>query len=124
MGIRKRNSCNLTYFYGYEFNPKATRKQQEDFRIKSIQDLTGYDDAQTQKALEALCGTSDEYKGIGTNVPKGWFSGSDTDIRLATDGEFFEKAKKQSFLKCFFKQFAKFFLMVSKQLICLLANPI
>ena len=68
-------------------------KEQEDFRIKSIQDLTGYDDAQTQKALEALCGTSDEYKGVGTNVPKGWFSGSDTDIRLATDGEFFEKAK-------------------------------
>jgi hypothetical protein len=68
-------------------------KEQEDFRIKSIQDLTGYDDAQTQKALEALCGTSDEYKGIGTNVPKSWFSGSDTDIRLATDGEFFEKAK-------------------------------
>ena len=26
-------------------------------------------------------------------MPKGWFSGSDTDIRLATDGEFFEKAK-------------------------------
>lgn len=23
---------NLTYYYGYEFNPKATRKQQEDFR--------------------------------------------------------------------------------------------
>lgn len=27
-----KTACSLTYFYGYEFNPKATRKQQEDFR--------------------------------------------------------------------------------------------
>ena len=29
-GIKTKG--NLTYYYGYEFNPKATRKQQEDFR--------------------------------------------------------------------------------------------
>ena len=29
-GAKKRE--NLTYYYGFEFNPKATRKQQEDFR--------------------------------------------------------------------------------------------
>ena len=43
--------------------------------------------------MEALCGTIDEYKGVGNNVPKGWFSGSDTNIRTAKSGEYFEKAK-------------------------------
>lgn len=66
---------------------------QEKFRIESIKEMAGYDDSDAMKALDALCGTSAEYRGIGTSVPTGWFSGADNQIRLATDGEFFEKAK-------------------------------
>lgn len=66
---------------------------QEKFRIESIKKMAGYDDFGAMKALDALCGTSAEYRGIGVNVPTGWFSGADNQIRLATDGEFFEKAK-------------------------------
>lgn len=67
--------------------------EQEKFRLDSIREMAGYDDMDAMKALDALCGTSAEYRGIGDNVPTGWFSGADTKIRLATDGEFFDKAK-------------------------------
>jgi SPP1 gp7 family putative phage head morphogenesis protein len=67
--------------------------EQEKFRLDSIREMAGYDDMEAMKALDALCGTSAEYRGIGDNVPTGWFSGADTKIRLATDGEFFDKAK-------------------------------
>lgn len=67
--------------------------EQEKFRLDSIRKMAGYDDMEAMKALDALCGTSAEYRGIGDNVPIGWFSGADTKIRLATDGEFFDKAK-------------------------------
>lgn len=67
--------------------------EQEKFRLDSIREMAGYDDMEAIKALDALCGTSAEYRGIGDNVPTGWFSGADTKIRLATDGEFFDKAK-------------------------------
>ena len=67
--------------------------EQEKFRLDSIRKMAGYDDMEAMKALDALCGTSAEYRGIGDNVPLGWFSGADTKIRLATDGEFFDKAK-------------------------------
>ena len=67
--------------------------EQEKFRLDSIRAMAGYDDMEAMKALDALCGTSAEYRGIGDNVPTGWFSGADTKIRLATDGEFFDKAK-------------------------------
>lgn len=67
--------------------------EQEKFRLDSIRAMAGYDDMEAMKALDALCGTSAEYRGIGVNVPTGWFSGADTKIRLATDGEFFDKAK-------------------------------
>jgi hypothetical protein len=67
--------------------------EQEKFRLDSIREMAGYDDIEAMKALDALCGTSAEYRGIGDNVPTGWFSGADTKIRLATDGEFFDKAK-------------------------------
>lgn len=67
--------------------------EQEKFRLDSIRKMAGYDDVEAMKALDALCGTSAEYRGIGDNVPTGWFSGADTKIRLATDGEFFDKAK-------------------------------
>lgn len=67
--------------------------EQEKFRLDSIREMAGYDDIEAIKALDALCGTSAEYRGIGDNVPTGWFSGADTQIRLAKDGEFFEKAK-------------------------------
>ena len=67
--------------------------EQEKFRLDSIMEMAGYDDIEAIKALDALCGTSAEYRGIGDNVPTGWFSGADTKIRLATDGEFFDKAK-------------------------------
>lgn len=66
--------------------------EQEKFRLDSIREMAGYDDMEAMKALDALCGTSAEYRGIGDNVPTGWFSGADTKIRLATDGEFFDKA--------------------------------
>ena len=67
--------------------------EQEKFRLDSIREMAGYDDMEAMKALDALCGTSAEYRGIGDNVPTGWFSGADTKIRLAKDGEFFDKAK-------------------------------
>jgi hypothetical protein len=67
--------------------------EQEKFRLDSIRAMSGYEDMEAMKALDALCGTSAEYRGIGDNVPTGWFSGADTKIRLATDGEFFDKAK-------------------------------
>lgn len=67
--------------------------EQEQFRLKSIQELSGVSEEESKEMLEALCGTSDEYKGVGNNVPQGWFSGSDTDIRNAKSGEYFEKAK-------------------------------
>lgn len=67
--------------------------EQEKFRLDSIREMAGYDDVGATKALDALCGTSAEYRGIGDSVPTGWFSGADTQIRLATDGAFFEKAK-------------------------------
>lgn len=67
--------------------------EQEKFRLDSIRAMAGYDDMEAMKALDALCGTSAEYRGIGDNVPGGWFSGADTKIRLATDGEFFNKAR-------------------------------
>lgn len=67
--------------------------EQEKFRLDSIKEMAGYDDMEAMKALDALCGTSAEYRGIGENVPTGWFSGADTQIRLAKDGEFFDKAK-------------------------------
>jgi SPP1 gp7 family putative phage head morphogenesis protein len=67
--------------------------EQEKFRLDSIRKMAGYDDMEAMKALDALCGTSAEYRGIGDNVPAGWFSGADTKIRLAKDGEFFDKAK-------------------------------
>ena len=67
--------------------------EQEKFRLDSIRKMAGYDDMEAMKALDALCGTSAEYRGIGDNVPTGWFSGADTQIRLAKDGEFFDKAK-------------------------------
>lgn len=67
--------------------------EQEKFRLDSIREMAGYDDIEAMKALDALCGTSAEYRGIGDGVPTGWFSGADTQIRLATDGVFFDKAK-------------------------------
>ena len=67
--------------------------EQEKFRLDSIRKMAGYDDVEAMKALDALCGTSAEYRGIGDNVPTGWFSGADTKIRLAKDGDFFDKAK-------------------------------
>lgn len=68
-------------------------KDQEKFRIQSIKELSGADDEKASEYLKALCGTSDEYTGIGNNVPKGWFSGSDSDIRSATSREYREKAE-------------------------------
>ena len=67
--------------------------EQEKFRLDSIMEMSGYEDMEAMKALDALCGTSAEYRGIGDNVPTGWFSGADTKIRLAKDGDFFDKAK-------------------------------
>jgi hypothetical protein len=59
----------------------------------AIQELAGYDEAKAQKALGALCGTAEEFSGVGAGTPSGWFYGAHAEIRVAESGEFFEKAK-------------------------------
>jgi len=68
-------------------------KEQTEFRRDSIEEYTGASKEDVNRYLDALCGNSDDYNGIGNNVPSGWFYGADRDIRNATSGEMYEKAK-------------------------------
>ena len=68
-------------------------KDQTDFRRESISDYTGASEEEVDRYLEALCGNSEYYRGIGNNVPRGWFYGADGEIRSASSGAMYEKAK-------------------------------
>ncbi len=74
-------------------------EEQEKFRYGAIQELSGFDDIETQKVLEAFTGTRAQYLSaansgtLDTMPNKGWFYGGDSDIRLGAAAEAMEKAK-------------------------------
>ena len=72
-------------------------KEQEQFRLNAIRELTGVDETSAKEYLNALCGDSNKYMNVtnsgGYYDAKSWFYGGDSQIRVATSGEFKEKAE-------------------------------
>lgn len=71
-------------------------EEQEMFRLSAIQEMSGVDNAQARKYLDALCGQRDDYiraSNAGSEYETSWFYGADGKIRSATSGEYFDKAE-------------------------------
>ena len=71
-------------------------EEQESFRLSAIKEMSGADDEMCEQYLDALCGNRNSYvhsANAGVEYSDAWFYGADTKIRLATEGEYYEKAK-------------------------------
>lgn len=72
-------------------------KEQEQFRLNAIKELSGCNDEEAKQMLNALCGDSSEYLRVanagGYYNGNAWFCGHDTEIRQANGGADLETAK-------------------------------
>lgn len=71
-------------------------EEQESFRLSAIKEMSGADDETCEKYLNAMCGNRNSWvrsANANTEYEESWFYGADNKIRLATDGEYYEKAK-------------------------------
>ena len=71
-------------------------EEQESFRLSAIKEMSGADDETCEKYLNAMCGNRNSWvrsTNAGTEYEESWFYGADNKIRLAKDGEYYEKAK-------------------------------
>ena len=86
-----RKTMTEQYDYPDQLNQyEYYSKEQEQYRLNAIKELTGYDDEEAQVTLEAFCGDSYEfdlsmrYKG---EYKSGWFYGEDNNIRNKSTSE-------------------------------------